>query len=662
MKINQQQTNNLLPHRLFHQSYKLIFSTLLIILLQACGGSGDNNSINQNSTANNSNTNSTNNTNQPLNQPVNNSIVDIDRAYKINQSIELILYYPNDELSQIKWQQTSGSAVIFLAENSKVISFTPTQAGDYAFEVTFSVNGGALQSLPHVVTVTNENTFLSARLGHAVKEENNVSLSIQFNDRIMTNSLQWQQLSGPTTNITTNPETYAIFFDAPNVTQDTILTFEVTGETATETHQDVISIIVENSQPIENNAYFDERIAAVFPYDNQSPYAENLVACVYSNQLSSSCTLGTLPLIAQDTATPTVDDIMQRVVVSHQWMGDRFKAFLQNHDVHNDFKNLLRATTAIVISYDIRPSFYWAATGAIYLDADNFWLTPDERDTINQAPDYRSNYGNELQFVVPWRYIKNNDYAESFIPESERITRTSEEALTQLASLLYHELSHANDFFPQSEWLSHNDNERILDAALKTSSESEILSLTYPLLGDELYNLAKVSFLGEAANTTQTSYLPTDVAQLFSQEQANSYYSYSSEREDYAMLFEELMMQVRYSVLRDVAITNNPSGSFISASDYIVEWGQRGRIGESQIKTRAAFVANRVLPEFDSTTAINNLAAPIEMIKADNWIENLTLSPLSSPINTKSTANKTSASQSQSIKKRTPYYHKDLPN
>ena len=125
---------------------------------------------------------------------------------------------------------------------------------------------------------------------------------------------------------------------------------------------------------------------------------------------------------------------------------DRFKDFLTHNDTNHDIKNLLRATTAIVISYDVRPSFYWAATGAIYLDAENFWLTPQERDTINEAPDFRADFGSDLQFVMPWRYVKDNAYASHNYSNSARVTRTPAEALYRLTSLMYHELAHANDF------------------------------------------------------------------------------------------------------------------------------------------------------------------------------------------------------------------------
>ena len=116
---------------------------------------------------------------------------------------------------------------------------------------------------------------------------------------------------------------------------------------------------------------------------------------------------------------------MSRVVVSHPWMGERFKAFLEQYDQNDDFKNLLRATTAIVISYDVRPSFYWAATGAIYLDPNYLWLTQAERDTINEAPDYRSGFGAELQFEMLWRYVKDNDYANQYFPLEQRVNRNT---------------------------------------------------------------------------------------------------------------------------------------------------------------------------------------------------------------------------------------------
>ncbi len=591
---------------------KLLLSLSLVTILTACDS------------------NSNRETDYPLD-----SIVQLDDTQNINQSIDLLLHYPFDTVTNIRWQQTAGEPVTILAKTSKVISFTPNAAGDYSFSVSFTLNGGLEQTLEKNIAVADSYHKITARLSHAALAGNKVSYRSEVHDSINTNTLVWQQTSGPEVSLTTENSNgeLAIFFDAPTVQQDTVITFNVS---ATDTdndnvYSDKVAVLVESAPSISGNAYFEDRKATVFPYNSDSPYAADIVTCVYSNSLSSSCTLAKTPLLAEEvkdsSATPSIEDIMDRVVVSHQWMGDRFKEFLINNDSHNDIKKLLRATTAIVIAYDVRPSFYWAATGAIYLDAENFWLTPDERDTINEAPDFRADFGNDLQFVMPWRYVKDNDYASYSFSKSTRVNRTAQDGLYRLTSLMYHELAHANDFFPSNEWYIHTSNKRVLDAAISTDFESDQLAITLPLASQEMRDLGQVSFAGETANQTQKNYLPADIENFFSPDRATDFYAYSSKREDYAMLFEELMMQNRFGIMRDVAITNQPTGSAISGSDYIVTWGQRGRIGDDKLRERVLFSASRVLPEFDSNAAMASVLAPIEMIAGNNWIENLTISP-----------------------------------
>ena len=560
-----------------------------------------------------------------------NTIVVIDTELSAKQSVELILFYPDDKLSNINWQQTAGENITLLAKNAKVIAFTPNTPGDYSFTVSFSVSGGASQTLSQTITISETTNKIAARLSHAVLSGNKVSFRTSLSTSIVASTLQWQQVSGPSVNLSemNTQGSLAVFFNAPKVNKDTILNFKVSASDGEKTFTDHVAILVEPAPAIASNAYFDERVARTFPYNSNSPYAQSLVNCTYSNTLSSSCTLANLPLLAQESISLSVSNIMDRVVVSHQWMGDRFKDFLVNNDDNNDFKRLLRATTAIVISYDIRPSFYWAATGAIYLDAENFWLTPQERDTINEAPDFRTDFGNDLQFYMPWRYVKDNQYATSSFNREQRINRTSNDGFYRLASLLYHELAHANDYFPSTEWFSHNEQSRILDAATSTNFESDQLSISLPLQSQTMRNLAQVSFTGETANTAQNSYQPVDIKAFFSPDTANDFYAYSSLFEDYAMLFEEFMMQNRFQVFRDVAITNNPTGDNISAQDYIVTWGQRGRIGEENIKPRVAFSASRILPEFDSNSALTVVPKPIDMTEGKDWLENLAISPLS---------------------------------
>ncbi|MCY4012719.1 MAG: hypothetical protein OXG82_08400 [Gammaproteobacteria bacterium] len=68
---------------------------------------------------------------------------------------------------------------------------------------------------------------------------------------------------------------------------------------------------------------------------------------------------------------------MSRVLVSHRWMGDSLQELLER--LPGDVRMLARSLTAIVIASDIRPAYYWPRTGALYLDAEYFWRTPEER-------------------------------------------------------------------------------------------------------------------------------------------------------------------------------------------------------------------------------------------------------------------------------------------
>ena len=586
-----------------NRNSKYFLSLFTCLLLTACGG-GNESQTSQSTIIDNSKAT---------------QIVVMEDTVKRGQSADLVLYTPNDTISDIVWLQTSGEHVELLAKQSKVVSFSTMSSGDYSFSVSFKNAQGVSQSITQTITVTNDISPMSLRLSHAVIEQNAVSLRTYFEQNVDTNTIKWRQISGPTVTFTENNTNgkFAVFFDAPEVTSDTLLEFEVILEHNSQTYSDKLAILVENSNVAvltSDDAYFqDNRLAHVFPYNPNSPVADTLADCVYANNLKvndNACNFTTSPLIAHVTKTPTVDDIMDHVLVSHQWMGDRFKAFLETFDhEQNDFKNLLRATTAIVISYDIRPSFYQSYTGAIYLDPDDLWLTPEERDTINQAPDYRSAFGSDLQFEIPWRYVKNNDYASFFPDIRYRLSRNLNDTLYSFASLLYHELAHANDYFPSTIWDDVSRTNKIeliaYNRILNQEIQSDQLQTALPLHGDEMWDLARVRFHNDPpANATQKAYTPNDVAYFFKNESAPQFYSYSSTREDYAILFDGFMMNSRYNVERDVMVTDQNLNN--------IAWGQRGREGEASILPRIEFVVERVLPEFMYLqSALAALPAPL---------------------------------------------------
>jgi len=605
-----------------------VLSLSLLFILSSCGGGGSS---------------KTTTVTPPTFEPPG-EVIQIESEVSLGQSTELVLYAPDSDISNILWRQTAGPDLEFYAKDSKVIGFTPAESGSYGLEVDYTIDGSTTNTISHTFTVDDNQSQLSVRLGHAVVEGNAVSLvSYATNDSVSNeidkSSWRWTQTKGPSvvfSELSTNGQV-AVFFDAPNVDEDTVLKFALAGEIEGEGHTDEIAILVENSTisvPLDD-APFTNRVANVFLYNPNSPAGEQLINCVYSNNTKyDDCNFGQSPLIAQVTTSPTVDDIMNRVIVSHQWMGDQFKKFLENYDTNDDFKNLLRATTAVVISYDIRPSFYSPTLGAIYLDPDDLWETPAQRDTINQAPDYRADFGAELQFEMPWRYVKDNAYAYYSYPLRYRLSRSLDDSKYSFASLLYHELAHANDFFPSTRWLTYSNSTTVYDAVVEVYNANQILSDylqdNYPLDAlyasggqNELTRLAQVRFQDPSLVTQQQiEYTMTDVANMFKTEGAPQFYSYSSTREDLAILFDGFMMFARYGVSRDVAVSDQQYSDIV--------WGQRGRIGESWIKPRVSFVATRVLPEFTSAaTVVQNLSSPTALQDSKSWRESVVVDELS---------------------------------
>jgi hypothetical protein len=145
--------------------------------------------------------------------------------------------------------------------------------------------------------------------------------------------------------------------------------------------------------------------------------------------------------------------------------------------------------------------------------------------------------------------------------KDNRISRTIAAMSSEMARLLYHELAHANDYFPQSIHANIQGPTLVEEFNRRTSTHSmtsEQLTIRYPLQSAPIYGLAAVNNAGETASNTQKAYTPSDIAQFFANVLANDAYAYSSTREDAAMLFEEAMMSHRYGVLLDIAVTNKP--------------------------------------------------------------------------------------------------------
>ncbi len=287
-------------------------------------------------------------------------------------------------LGNLQWTQTAGPAVTLLADKTQAISFEVPQPGTYSFTVRYSEGNGPLQTRSVTINATAAPTAsrVTVRTDQAVRAGGSVSLraweTLASGDALATNGIGWQQIEGPTVTLDTTDARRPLF-TAPAVTRDTLLRFRVTLRTAQgTTDTDEALVLVENyaQAPSGSNAFAFRglHVSRTYAYRPNGPFAASLVRCTYDAALqytsaanNTLCPLATLPFLHQTTGgtVPTTAQIMDRVVVSHDWMGQVFEQFLNSGLASDDMKRMFNGVTAVVIGAAVRPSFYYALTGAI---------------------------------------------------------------------------------------------------------------------------------------------------------------------------------------------------------------------------------------------------------------------------------------------------------
>jgi hypothetical protein len=547
-------------------------------------------------------------------------------------------------LARVQWTQTSGPSVALLSAQTQLIHFEPTVAGQYGFHVAYTDANGAQRSQDLTLAITAPATAAKAivRNHQAVRMGGAASMRAWSPSGEAISSVKWEQLEGPTVSLQA-VDKLAQQFVAPKVTRDSLLRFRATVNSASGSDTQEVLVVVEqyDQAPSNNTSYVwsDEHVSRVHAYRAGGPYADAIAGCVYDPALTSAnaCTMGRLPFLGRETGgtLPSVDQVMNRVVVSHDWQGANFERFLSQQDVNGDFRRMLMSTTAIVLGSHVRPSFYHPATGAIYLDADNLWLLPEERDTIDETPDYRSSFGNALAYTDLWRYVKDNARYLKYYDPQQRITRTMDDLTSEMAWLLYHELSHANDFLPSSQYASVPASSTAwgyLSIAYGNKTlESDQLQRNFPLTSTEMAGLGQVNFQGATATAVQRAYTADQVGAFFAADSATDAYAYSTSREDLAMTVEEFLMSSRLGVRRDVAfVPQDSSGADLSN----VRWGQRGRIGERRLAPRVQQAKSHVVP-WTAGYDMNALPLPQAFRVGESWTANLNLGPAASLVRVK---------------------------
>ncbi|ASJ71391.1 hypothetical protein [Granulosicoccus antarcticus] len=363
----------------------------------------------------------------------------------------------------------------------------------------------------------------------------------------------------------------------------------------------------------------------LFVYRSDSPYAPVLKECALIDEINDGCTLEVLPFITQASPVFTKEDILDRLLVTHDWMGERFEALL--NEAPEYMIPLFGSLTSIVIGSTVRPSNYWIGTGGIQLDPANLWLSIEEKANVSIVDDFRSDFGKELQFWDMASLRIDGRPAIQFFSLSSRQERTFKDILIPVYRLLYHELAHAMDYLPVAS-IASLDSSLVPAEALSANSHyflSPQLYLDLPLYSQVLYDLAQVSFQGGKVTDVQKNLTPLLVGSEMAIDGALEYYGYNTWREDLATLFTAVMMKKDFEVDYFLAFVDKPKDeSEYSCSELTVGWGVKNRLADPLVAPRAKWVVDSIYgssAQFDDFFA-NQLGEAVAMTEGLDWCAN----------------------------------------
>lgn len=366
-------------------------------------------------------------------------------------------------------------------------------------------------------------------------------------------------------------------------------------------------------------------ITEITPYRANSPYASVLRECALVENLELACTLTELPFIAQANPTVTRDDILDRVLVTHTWMGDRFESLL--NDAPDMMIPLFGSVTSIVIGSTVRPSNYWAGTGSIQLDPAGLWLSVLEKSNVSVTEDYRAEFADELQFWYLEALRLGREEVETYSSLTDREERSYDDIKIPIYRLLYHELAHAVNFLPPESIPMLNASLLPVDALILNEEFflSPRLIADLPLLSQPLFNIGQVSFQGDDAGALEKSYTPAFLGNEMSGDGSAKLYAYSSIREDFSTVFTLAMMKFSFNIDLYNGFVNKPvDQNNFTCDDLLVGWGEKNRLADPLVLARARWALDSVYgvnPSIDSFFA-TGIGQAEPMIAGVNWCAN----------------------------------------
>jgi len=341
------------------------------------------------------------------------------------------------------------------------------------------------------------------------------------------------------------------------------------------------------------------------PYVADGPYADVLAKCMLND--ATPCTLGEVPFIGQEYDNPTVANIMERVLVTHDWMGLRLEQLLSA--MPPETLPLFEPITAIVVGSDIDRSNYWSKYGRIRIDPKYLWLSKSEKRTLSDRREsvYGVGYSSNMNYGAAWRMVRNGDYAWKGYSIYDDEERALSDIQLYATRLIWHELAHASDYIQPYIYPQLLDSDTTLTAVDKVRNSKQTISDR--LYADELGITDRFSWMFSISDHLYDKDDPPllDFTKNFTGADAGSYmadegrimlYSYLTRREDVATLFAHAMMKRYYGVSTEFAFVDLPRNiGSASCEDYLIGWGVSNRLADPAVKIRAEYVMKQILGE-----------------------------------------------------------------
>ncbi|MFK7893538.1 MAG: hypothetical protein AB8B63_22165 [Granulosicoccus sp.] len=363
----------------------------------------------------------------------------------------------------------------------------------------------------------------------------------------------------------------------------------------------------------------------LYAYRSNSEYASVLKQCALADN-NDACTLSTLPFIGQDHPDVSRSDVIDRLLVTHDWMGERFADFLD--DAPDDMIELFGSVTSISIGSTVRPSFYRSDIGAIRLDPAFLWLDVEEKASVSIAEDFRSNCGRDLRFFHMFAMLQNGQRATAFHSLLDYKVRNFADIRYSLSELMFHELGHAVDYIPLAS-LGTLDRQLTPGQAKDELAFQRVSTRLYndlPLNSNMLYRLAQVRFQCEEASEDLQALTASDVGIEMAGDGASEFYSYSTIREDMANLMAASMMKKHFNIDFAIGFSRKPDDvESYRCDELLMGWGTRNRLVDPLVAPRAKWVVDRVFGFRADNEQLfaSGLGASSDMTPGVDWCSNV---------------------------------------